>query len=161
MRALIPLCAAALSWSFAACQTTHPFATPDNSWKSHVGQLKYTDHQRTLIGEVVVQQRGRDEFQLDFLKGGSFALISIRADATTARVEGMLARGRWQGDPAAAPKPLRPWLALCEAFARPRASATGAHPSWLGDAKYNGGQLGLLALTFPEDHQHFVFQFNR
>jgi hypothetical protein len=161
MRALILLGAVALSLSFAGCQTAHTFATPQNSWRSHIGQLKYSTRQRTLIGEVVVQARGDEEFQLDFLKGGSFALISIREDRTTARAEGVLARGRWQGVPASAPKPLRPWLALREAFAQPHANPANAATSWQGHAEYNGGQLGLLDLTFPEDHQHFVFQFNR
>lgn len=144
MRPLIPLCAAlALLGLATGCQSTHPFATPDASWKTHVGQLKHTNSKRTLIGEVVVRQRGPHEFQLDFLKGGSVPLISIRQDATTARAEGLITRGRWQGAPDSAPKPLRPWLALRESFAQSGAGRQG------------------LTLNFPDEQQRFVFQFNR
>ena len=107
MRALILAAAsAALALFTTACQAPHTFATPDASWKSHVGQLKHTNAQRVLIGEVVVQQRGAQEFQLDYLKGGSFPLISVRQDATTTRAEGLLAHGKWQGQPSTAPAPV-------------------------------------------------------
>lgn len=161
MRALIPICAAALSLSVAACRTTHTFATPDAAWRAHIGQLKFSTPERTVIGEVVVQQRGAQEFQLDFLKGGSFPLISIREDATIARAEGALARGQWQGSPHTAPKFLRSWLALREAFAQPQSSPAGAVTTWRGQSTKEAGQLSTLTLTFPEDQQRFVFQFNR
>lgn len=160
MRALIPVCAAALALFAAACHSTHTFATPDTAWKSHIGQLKFSNPQRTLIGEIVVQRRGTQDFQLDFLKGGSFPLISIREDATVARTEGALARGRWQGSPRTAPKALRPWLALREAFAQPQASPAGATTPWRGQSTTENGQLSTLTLAFPEDQQRFVFQFN-
>ena len=160
MRALIFGATLALLGLLTGCQSPHAFTTPDASWKSHIGQLKHTNRERTLIGEVVVRQRGPQEFQLDFLKGGSFPLISIRQDAATTRAEGLLARGRWHGAAASAPKPLRPWLALREAFTQPHANPPGAFTTWHGDAKYNSGKLGVLSLTFPEDDQRFVFQFN-
>jgi hypothetical protein len=143
------------------CQSPHPFATPDASWKSHVGQLKHTNAKRVLVGDVVVQQRGPQEFQLNFLKGGSFPLISIRQDAVITRAEGLLANGHWQGAPAAAPKPLRPWLALREALAQPRGNPPGAPTDWQGDAQYEHGQLRTLSLTFAGDDQRFMFQFDR
>lgn len=121
-----------------ACQSPHTFSPPDGSWKTHVGQLKHTSDQRTLVGEVVVQRRGAEEFQLDFLKGGSFPLLSLRQDATMARAEGVLARGRWQGTPERAPAPLRPWLSLREFF------STKTKPE---------------SLTYSQDGQRFDFQF--
>ncbi len=138
MKFLTVLFAAAL---LSGCQTPHQFATPDRTWKTHIGQLKYSDAARTLIGDVVVQQRGAEEFQLEFQKAGGFPLLTLRADATTARVEGMLARGSWQGLPAAAPKPLRGWVGLREAFQKP------AGP--------------VRTVDFPADGQRFVFQFQR
>jgi hypothetical protein len=124
------------------CQTPHTFATPDASWKSHIGQLKHTNSKRTLVGEVVVQQRGAQEFQLDYLKGGSFPLISIRQDAEVTRAEGLLAGGRWQGAPDKAPPALRPWLSLRKFFSW---AVTASTPS----------------LTFTDGGQRFEFQFQR
>ena len=126
----------------SACQTPHQFAMPDRSWRSQIGQLKYSDAQRTLIGDVVVQQRGPQDFQLEFQKAGGIPLLTLREDATTARAEGLFARGSWQGTSASAPTHLRNWVALREAFQKP---ATGAQRS----------------MDFPADGQHFVFQFNR
>ena len=161
MRTLILSSALALALLGTGCQTTHSFATPDASWKSHVGQLKYSNRKRTLIGEVVVQRRGTKEFQLDFLKAGSFRLMSIREDAAAARTDGLLVRGAWQGSPAAAPKSLRPWLALREAFLQTKPAMPGGLSSWQGQSEYRGGELSSLFLAFPEDDQRFVFQFNR
>ena len=102
----------------AGCQTPHDFAAPDASWKTRTGQLKYTSGERVLIGEVVVSQRGASDFQIEFQKAVGFPLLKLRMDATTARAEGMLARGSWQGAPDLAPKPLRGWVGLREAFAK-------------------------------------------
>ena len=138
MKITAALFAAAL---LTGCQTPHQFATPDKSWKTHIGQLKYSDATRTLIGDVVVQQRGTEDFQLDFQKVGGIPLLTLREDATTARAEGLFARGSWQGVPSAAPKHLRSWVALREAFHRAAPDAP--------------------ALTFPAADQQFVFQFTR
>ena len=125
----------------AGCQTPHPFATPDKSWKTHIGQLKYSDAKRTIIGDVVVQQRGAQDFQLDFQKAGGFPLLALREDAGTARAEGIFAHGSWQGVPSAAPKHLRNWVALRETFQNPASD-------------------GTRRVSFPDDDQHFVFHFN-
>jgi hypothetical protein len=156
MRSLIFAGALALTLFLTGCQTPHTFSTPDSTWKAHVGQLKFSNRKRTLIGDVVVQQRGKDEFQLDFIKGGGLPLLSLRQDAVTSRAEGILAHGSWQGAPDFAPSPLRPWLKLRETFAHPPSTKT-AH----AEAKYGGGQLSMLFVAFPADDQRFVFQFNR
>jgi hypothetical protein len=137
MHPLILTAACASVALLTACQSPHTFSKPDASWQTHVGQLKHTSDQRTLVGEVVVQRRGGQDFQLDFLKGGSFPLLSLRQDATTARAEGVLARGRWQGTPDRAPEPLRPWLGLREFFAK------NAKPG---------------SLTYSQNGQRFDFQ---
>lgn len=147
--------ALALLLLFTGCQTPHAFTKPDSSWKSHVGQLKFSNRKRTLIGDVVVQQRGKDEFQLDFIKGGGIPLISVRQDAGTSRAEGILVHGSWQGAPGSAPRALRPWLRLRESFAQ-----AGPKPPHT-EAKYSRGQLSMLFAAFPDDDQRFVFQFNR
>ena len=102
---------------FAGCQTPHEFAAPDRWWKTQTGQLKYTSGQRVLVGEVVVSRRGASDFQIEFQKGGGLPLLKLRMDATTARAEGLFARGSWQGAPDRAPKPLLGWVGLREAFA--------------------------------------------
>lgn len=155
MRSLIVTGTLALLLPFTGCQTPHTFTKPDSTWKSHVGQLKFSNRKRTLIGDVVVQERGPNEFQLDFIKGGGIPLISIRQDAAASRAEGILVHGSWQGATASAPHALRPWLRLREAF-----SPTGPKPPRT-EAKYSGGQLSMLFAAFPDDDQRFVFQFSR
>ena len=146
----------------AGCQTPHQFATPDQTWKTHIGQLKYSDAQRTVIGDVVVQRRGEQDFQLEFQKAGGIPLLTLREDATTARAEGLFARGSWQGAPSAAPRHLRNWVALRAAFLHPRPLAIKAgDQNWRGEAKSTGRQLTSLSIAFPADEQQFVFQFNR
>ena len=110
--------ALALSGILAACQTAHQFVE-DRSGKSSIqtGQLKYTSGERVLVGEVIVSRRGAADFQIQFYKGVGVPLLNLRMDATTARAEGPLARGVWQGPPNQAPKPLRGWIELRDAFA--------------------------------------------
>lgn len=143
MRSLILTALGIITLASSGCQTTpHTFATPDTSWKSHIGQLKHTNSKRTLIGEVVVQHRGAREFQLDYLKGGSIPLVSIRQDGEVARAEGLLAGlgGKWQGTTTSAPASLAPWLKLREQFAAKPVSST---------------------LDFSDGGQRFEFRFNR
>ena len=139
---LLAVAGVLLMFGATGCQTAHTFAVPDASWKEHIGQLKHTNDKRTLIGEVVVKHRGAREFQLDYLKGGSIPLVSIRQDGEAARAEGLLAGmgGRWQGTTASAPPSLRPWLKLREQFA--------PHPS-------------SPSLSFEDGGQRFEFRFNR
>jgi hypothetical protein len=159
MRFLIPSILMGAALAFSGCQAPKSFATPDASWKSHVGQLKYTDRHRTVIGEVVVQQRGDQEFQLDFQKAAELPLISIRADAVNTRVEGLLARHSWQGPASVSPPPrLRAWVALREAFAHP-GSTTGYWRS--ADVHNQDGRIASLFLASPGNDQRFVFQFGR
>ena len=139
MKIIAALFAVAL---LAGCQTPHQFATPDKSWKTHIGQLKYGDKTRTIIGDVVVQRRGTEDFQLDFQKAGGIPLLTLREDATTARIEGLLARGSWQGAPSTAPEHLRNWLLLRDVWV---ASSSG----------------GSVSFGYADDNQRFLFQFNR
>ena len=143
---LFAIACALLTLGTTGCQTTHTFATPDSSWKEHIGQLKHTNNKRTLVGEVVVQHRGTQEFQLDFLKGGSIPLVSIRQDGDAARADGLLAGmgGHWQGTIASAPASLRPWLNLRSKFATAQA-----------------GHASPPSLTFEDGGQRFEFIFNR
>jgi len=159
MRSLIFAGALALALGLTACQTPHSFPAPDSTWQAHVGQLKYSNRKRTLIGDVVVQQRGKDEFQLDFMKGGGLPLMSVRQDASISRAEGLLVHGSWQGAAEGAPQALRPWLKLRGAFGQPNAAdfPKSAHV----ETKYTGGQLSMLFAAFPDENQRFVFQFNR
>jgi hypothetical protein len=158
MRTLILAGAFALALGLTACQTPHSFPTPDSTWQAHIGQLKYSNRKRTLIGDVVVQQRGQDQFQLDFMKGGGLPLISVRQDASISRAEGLLVHGSWQGAPSGAPRALRPWLQLRSAFAP---SNPGVPKLAHVETKYTGGQLSMLFVASPDDNQRFVFQFNR
>lgn len=162
MKTWLSLAGLVLAAALAGCQTPHQFAKPDRTWQTHIGQLKYSDAERTVIGDVVVQRRGEQEFQLEFQKAGGIPLLTLREDATTARAEGLFARGSWQGAPSAAPKHLRNWVWLRTAFRHPKPLAikAGDQP-WTGEAKSLGGRLSSVSLYFPEDKKRFVFQFNR
>ena len=165
MRSLIAGAAAVLLLAVTGCQTPHTFATPDASWKSSIGQLKHRNAERTIIGEVVIQQRGAEEFQLDFLKGGSFPLISIRQDATVTRAEGVLARGSWQGPAGNAPRHLRHWMQLPAAFA----AADSGQQKWAADStrdftaeiQSTGKTINQLRIRALRPEEDFVFQFGR
>ena len=110
--------ALALAGILAACQTPHEFVDDrSGEWSIQTGQLKYASGGRVLVGEVIVRRRGAAGFQIQFHKGVGIPLLSLRMDATTARAEGPLARGVWQGPPDRAPKPLRGWIELRDAFA--------------------------------------------
>ena len=117
----------------AACQTPHEFTTPDRSWTTRTGQLRYTSGEHVLVGEVVVSQRGAADFQIEFQKGGGLPLLKLRMDSTTACAEGLFARGSWQGPPDRAPKPLRGWIGLREAFAKRQPERFTVSPANSGD----------------------------
>ena len=157
MKSIAAILAVAL---LAGCQTPHQFATPDKTWKTHIGQLKYRDAKRTIIGDVVIQQRGAQDFQLDFQKAGGIPLLTLREDATTARAEGLFARGSWQGAPSAAPKHLGNWVALRTAFHRPTTSTSQLALKAIGIIVSGDGHQ-FISIGFPADGQQFVFQFNR
>jgi hypothetical protein len=97
-----------------SCQTTsrHQFVQPALTWEAKIGQLQYRGPRTTLIGEVLVRFSKSGDFELTFTKGPGVTLIMVRQDASFARVEGPLARGRWAGPVDKAPRRLQGWLAL-------------------------------------------------
>ena len=152
----------ALAAMLTGCQTAHQFATPDKTWQTHIGQLKYSDAKRTVIGDVVVQRRGEQDFQLEFQKGGGIPLLTLHEDAVTARAEGLFVLGSWQGEPSAAPQHLRSWVSLRTAFRHPKPLAIKAgDQNWMGEAKTVDGRLISVSLYFPDEKKRYVFQFNR
>jgi hypothetical protein len=57
-----------LAGSLVGCATPHEFATPDASWKTRTGQLKFTSGERVLVGEVVGDPACASDFQMEFKK---------------------------------------------------------------------------------------------
>jgi hypothetical protein len=105
--------ASAVLLCLTSCQTLrHQFTPLAANWEAKIGQLQYRGPKTTLIGEVLVRFSKRGDFELTFTKGPGVALLFIHQDATFARVEGPLARGRWAGPSEKAPLRLRGWLAL-------------------------------------------------
>ena len=105
--------------SFLLCLTScetlrHQFAPLAANWEAKIGQLQYRGPKTTLIGEVLVRFSKQGDFELTFTKGPGVTLLVVHQDATFARVEGPLARGRWSGPTDRAPTRLRGWLALRE-----------------------------------------------
>jgi len=105
---------AVLIVDLTACATVsrHQFVEPTRDWQARSGQLLYHTQKTTLIGEVLVWFSKDGDFELTFTKGPGVTLIMVRQDATFARVEGPLARGRWAGPVEQAPRRFRGWLAL-------------------------------------------------
>jgi hypothetical protein len=109
-----PLAAAAVALlCLTSCETLrHQFTPLASNWEAKIGQLQYRGPKTTLIGEVLVRYSKQGDFELTFTKGPGVTLLMIHQDATFARVEGPLARGRWSGPTDRAPARLRGWLAL-------------------------------------------------
>jgi hypothetical protein len=102
-------------FSLTSCQTLglrHQFTQPALNWQARIGQLQYRGRKTTLIGEVLVRFSRNGDFELTFTKGPGVTLLVLHQDATFARIEGPLARGRWAGPIEKAPQRLRGWLAL-------------------------------------------------
>jgi hypothetical protein len=105
--------AAVALFCLTSCETIrHHFAPLAANWEAKIGQLQYRGPKTSLIGEVLVRFSKQGDFELTFTKGPGVALLTIHQDATFARVEGPLARGRWSGPSDRAPARLRGWLAL-------------------------------------------------
>lgn len=122
-------CAALLAPALAfptGCQTIprHQFFDATANWQTRSGQLQYRSPKTTLIGDVLVRFSPSGDFELTFSKGPGVTLLLIRQDSTYARVEGPLARGRWEGKVAEAPEKFRGWLALRDRFLAARAQPT-------------------------------------
>lgn len=105
-----------LTLALLGCQTTstHQFATPDTTWQTRSGQLAYKGLKISLIGDVLVRYSKNGAMELIFSKGPGVNLLVVRQDAQYASAEGPLARGRWSGPTANAPRRLRGWFGLRE-----------------------------------------------
>ncbi|HEY2343655.1 MAG TPA: hypothetical protein VGH90_11515 [Chthoniobacteraceae bacterium] len=112
----LALCAAL---SFSGCVTSNSaFPSPTASWETFTGQLRYTSAQgRSIIGDVVIRRSPQGDFQLEFQSGAGFSLLRLWESAETARVEGLLSHGSWQGPASKAPHHLAGWVHLRETFA--------------------------------------------
>ncbi len=93
----------------AGCATAPTFPEPNAQWETFHGQLQYVTAERSVIGEFTATQHASD-FKLEFTKGGAVPLIKVQRSMQTARADGPLARGRWWGEAAKAPPPLRGWV---------------------------------------------------
>lgn len=127
---LLVLAAALAATPLTSCQTAspaHQFAEPKAPWQTRSGQLAYTGPHMSLIGEVLVRYTNAGDFELTFSKGPGVALLSLRSDANFAQAEGPLARGRWSGQPSAAPERLRGWFALREKILAARGKSSATH----------------------------------
>ncbi len=113
---------ALLLLGLTSCQTLrHRFLDPAPTWDARIGQLQYRGPKTTLIGEVLVRFSKRGDFELTFTKGPGVTLITVKQDATFARVRGPLARGTWSGPTEKAPQRLRGWLALRDELIKSKA----------------------------------------
>jgi hypothetical protein len=101
-----------------SCATVsqHEFSDPTAGWKTKSGQLMYRSAKRTLIGDALVRFSRTGDFELTLSKGPGITLLSLRQDATFAKITGAFARQGWSGPVAQAPPQLRGWLGLRDQF---------------------------------------------
>jgi hypothetical protein len=94
----------------------HEFSEPTAGWKTKSGQLMYRSLKTTLIGDALVRFSKTGDFELTLSKGPGITLLSLRQDATFAKITAAFARQGWSGPISQAPPPLRNWLALRDQF---------------------------------------------
>jgi hypothetical protein len=94
----------------------HEFSEPTTGWQTKTGQLMYRSSKTTLIGDALVRFSKTADFELTVSKGPGITLLSLRQDATFAKVTGAFARQDWSGPVAQAPVQLRGWLGLRDQF---------------------------------------------
>jgi hypothetical protein len=96
----------------------HDFSEPTAEWHTKNGQLMYRSPKTTLIGDALVRFSNTGDFELTLSKGPGITLLSIRQDATFAKITGAFARQGWSGPTSQAPPQLRGWLGLRDQFLR-------------------------------------------
>ena len=94
----------------------HEFSEPTSGWKTKTGQLMYRSPKTTLISDALVRFSKTGDFELTLSKGPGITLLSLRQDATFAKITGAFARQGWSGPVAQAPPQLRGWLELRDQF---------------------------------------------
>jgi|ERR1041385_308744 len=94
----------------------HEFSEPTAGWQTKTGQLMYRSPKMTVIGDALVRFSKTGDFELTVSKGPGITLLSLRQDATFAKISGAFARQGWSGSIAQAPQQLRGWLALRDQF---------------------------------------------
>jgi len=101
-----------------SCATVsrHEFSEPTAGWQTKTGQLMYRNSKTTLIGDALVRFSKTGDFELTVSKGPGITLLSLRQDATFAKITGAFARQGWSGPVTQAPPRLRGWLALRDQF---------------------------------------------
>jgi hypothetical protein len=106
--------------ALTSCTTIspHTFSEPSTGWQTKSGQLMYRSAKTTLIGDALVRVSKTGDFELTVSKGPGITLLSLRQDATFAKITGAFARQGWSGPVALAPTQLRGWLGLRDQFLR-------------------------------------------
>ena len=101
-----------------ASVSRHEFSEPTTGWQTKTGQLMYRSPKTTLFGDALVRVSKTGDFDLTVSKGPGITLLSLRQDATFAKITGAFARQGWSGPVAQAPPQLRGWLGLRDQFLR-------------------------------------------
>jgi hypothetical protein len=119
-RPYLILCIAIAVFYVTSCATISrdEFSEPTSGWQTKTGQLMYRSPKTTLIGDALVRFSKTGDFELTVSKGPGVTLLSLRQDATSAKINGGFARQGWSGPIAQAPPQLRGWLGLRDQFLR-------------------------------------------
>src|SRR5213083_1117485 len=86
-----------------ASVSRHEFSEPTTGWQTKTGQFMYRSPKTTLIGDELVRVSKAGDFELTVSKGPGITLLSLRQDATFAKITGAFARQGWSGPVAQAP----------------------------------------------------------
>ena len=117
---LLPFVITVFYVTSCATASHHEFSDPTSGWQPKTGQLMYRSAKTTLISDAIVRVSKTGDFELTLSKGPGITLLSIRQDATFAKITGAFARQGWSGPTSQAPQRLRGWLGLRDQFLHAR-----------------------------------------
>ena len=118
MAAFLSLAITIFCVTSCATGSRHEFSERTTGWQTKTGQLMYRSAKTTLLGDVLVRFSRTGDFELTVSKGPGITLLSLRQDATFAKINGAFAHRGWSGPVALAPPQLHGWLALRDQFIR-------------------------------------------
>jgi hypothetical protein len=149
------------AFALGACSTVPTFPEPDARWRTHAGQLQVSSGEKRVTGEFAVSRLDGD-FRMEFSKGGAVPLLRVARHGEFARAEGPLARGRWQGRAARAPKPLQGWVSeVPEAFGRIDAVLAAARAAARSSRGADPGGPARMEVRGASADEKFIFVFSR
>jgi hypothetical protein len=100
--------------AFGGCSSLVPGA----AWKQRTGQLHYVGGGKNIVADIAIRHTSH-AFRADISKGPSAVILTLSTkdmEAGAVRVAGPMAFSKWSGRPENAPKKVRVFALLPQAF---------------------------------------------